>query len=251
MVRLLLLIFVAPLLVSCAPPAQADTETSVVVFTKTGSFRHDSIEPGVAMMRDLGAEHGWSVFHTEDTDDLTPDRLSATQVVVFLSTTAEVLNDAARDALQSFVEGGGGFVGIHAASDTEYDWEWYSELVGAYFLSHPENPNVSNADIILERRDHPATEMLPEVWNRTDEWYSFDRNPRENPDIVVLATLDESTYDAQPDPMGDDHPIIWYREMGNGRSFYTALGHTSETYAEPLYREHIVGAVHWAAGLAD
>lgn len=250
MVRLFCMIIAVVFLTGCTATAQTDTETSVVVFTKTSAWRHDSIDAGVAMMRELGDEQGWSVHHTEDAGYLTAGRLSATDVVVFLNTTADVLDEPAREALQSFVEGGGGFVGIHSASDTEYGWEWYGDLVGAYFRSHPNNPNVSNADVIVERHDHPATEMLPEVWNRDDEWYNFDRNPRQNPDIVVLASLDESTYDAEPDPMGD-HPIIWYREMGNGRSFYTGLGHTIESYAEPLFREHITGAIRWAAGVRD
>jgi type 1 glutamine amidotransferase len=134
-------------------------------------------------------------------------------------------------------------VGAHSASDTGYDWPFYGELAGTYFAGHPE---IQPATVHVEDRAHPATSDLPEVWPRTDEWYNFRANPRGS--VHVLATVDEGTYSGGS--MGADHPIAWCREFAGGRAFYTAGGHTRESYAEPLFLAHLTGAIRWAAGLA-
>jgi type 1 glutamine amidotransferase len=133
-------------------------------------------------------------------------------------------------------------VGIHAAADTEHGWPWYGGLVGAYFASHPEP---AQARIRVESRDHPSTRTLPDPWNRFDEWYDFEQNPRSQ-GVTVLLALDEASYSGGQ--MGDDHPIAWYHEYDGGRAWYTAGGHTEDSFSEPAFLEHLLGGIRYAAG---
>jgi type 1 glutamine amidotransferase len=231
-----------------AGPAAAAPERPpafrVLAFTRTEGFRHDSIPAGVTALKELGARHRFAVRATEDPAAFRTRRLRRYDAVAFLSTTGDVLGRAAQRALARFVRGGGGWVGIHSAADTEYDWPFYGRLVGAYFRSHP--PGTQPATVRVEDPGHPATRGLPLAWTRTDEWYDFRANPR--PDVHVLATLDEATYTGGM--MGADHPIAWCHRYRGGRAFYTALGHTSESYAEPEFRRHLLGGIRWAAGMA-
>jgi cytochrome c len=215
---------------------------SALVFSKTAEFRHDSIPDGIAAIEQLGADHGFAVAATEDDAQFTDDNLANYAVVVFLNTTGTVLNDDEKGAFMRYVENGGGFVGIHSATDTEHDWPWYGQLVGAYFQDHPD---IQQASVDVVDQQHPSTVDLPAVWVRTDEWYNFQTNPRGL--VHVLAVLDESTYDGGT--MGD-HPISWCHEFDNGRSWYTEMGHTQDTYSEPLYLSHLLGGIQYAAGVA-
>ncbi len=181
---------------------------------------------------------------------------------MWLSTTSDVLNDTQQAAFEGYIQAGGGYVGVHAASDTEYTWPWYGELVGAYFQSHPAGTPTATIDV--EDKDTPSSCALPDRWERTDEWYNFqskddpivngggaDYSPRSNPDINVIATLDESTYvEDDGNATDDDHPIAWYQEFDGGRSFYTGGGHTDASFAEPLFRLHLLGGIQYAAGQA-
>jgi type 1 glutamine amidotransferase len=214
---------------------------AVLVFSRTTGFRHASIPAGIAALRELGAAHGFSVEATEDSSRFSDTGLAPFQVVVFLNTTGDVLDADQEAAFERFIRAGKGFVGIHSASDTEYDWAWYGGLVGAYFADHPA---IQPAELDVLRNDHPATAGLPARWARTDEWYNF-RAPLAD-DIAVLITVDETTYNGGT--MGAGHPISWYHAYDGGRAFYTALGHTEESYVEQLFRAHLAGAVRWAAG---
>ena len=213
------------------------------MFTKTEGFRHSSIEDGVAALRQLGEENGFTTDHTEDASRFTPGELATVKAVVFLNTTGDVLNDTQQSAFEAYVEGGGGFVGVHSAADTEYDWPWYGQLVGAYFESHPQ---IQEASIEVIDGGHPATRDLPTSWVRTDEWYNYQATPV--PPARILLQLDASSYEGGT--MGDDHPIAWAQPIGSGRSIYTGLGHTSESYTEPLFLAHLGAAVCWAARLS-
>ncbi|MER5216778.1 ThuA domain-containing protein [Streptomyces sp. NPDC002838] len=212
----------------------------LLVHTRTTAYRHDSIPDAVAAVRTLGE---FDVEHTEDAEAL-EGVLDAYAAVVFLSTSGEVLTRAGRERLAAYVESGGGFVGVHAAACTEYDWPYYGELLGARFARHPD---FQPGKALVEDRDHPATRHLPAVWNFTDEWYDFRTNPRGA--VRVLACADESSYDGGG--MGDDHPLVWCREQGQGRVFYTALGHSSEAYEDPDFRAHLLGGINWAARLGE
>jgi hypothetical protein len=215
---------------------------SVLVFSKTNGYRHASIPDGRAALRDLADEHGWQMTATEDSTVFRPDRLASFDVVVFLNTSGDVLGPKEQGVFRTFVEEGGGFVGVHAASDTEFDWPWYGRLVGAYFDGHP---SVQEATVRVEART-PSTRMLPASWTRRDEWYDFRSNPRDA--VQVLLAVDESTY--KGGKMGDDHPIAWRHSVGDGRSWYTAGGHTKSSYRSPLFRQHLLGGLRWAAGRA-
>ena len=241
-----LLLLLAMLGASLAASALAQTTKpsfSVLVFSKTTGFRHDSIPDGIAAIRALAAEHGFAVAETEDAGWFTDAILPQYKVVVFLSTTGDILDAAQKAAFERYIRSGGGFVGIHSASDTEYHWPWYGRLIGAWFASHPQ---IQHATIRIEDADHPATKGLPASWQRTDEWYNFRTNPRSA--VHVLASLDESSYSGGA--MGTDHPIAWCQNIDGGRSWYTAMGHTKESYAEPLFRVHLLGGIESAAGVA-
>jgi type 1 glutamine amidotransferase len=213
----------------------------VLLFSKTTGFRHDSIPAGVAAIERLGAEHGFAVDATEDAAAFTPENLARYKAVVFLSTTGDVLDANQQAAFEAYIRGGGGFAGIHAAADTEYDWPWYGGLVGAYFQSHPAT---QEATVRFEDRANPSTAHFPPTWTRTDEWYDYRTNPRAN--VKVLANLDESSYSGGS--MGADHPITWCQRYDGGRSWYTGMGHTAESYADENYLKMLLGGIRLAAG---
>ncbi|MGM1062804.1 carbohydrate-binding protein [Saccharothrix sp. Mg75] len=225
------------------PDAAHPDGEHLLVFSKTAGFRHGSIPAGIAAVTELGAAGGFTVEATEDAGAFTDANLARFDAVVWLSTTGDVLDEAQQQAFERFVEGGGGYAGVHAAADTEYSWPWYGELVGSYFRSHPP---VQRAEVEVEDHDHPSTAHLPETWTRTDEWYSYRSNPRTA--VKVLAALDETSY-APTDPSGD-HPISWCHTPGEGRSWYTGMGHTEESYADPAFRQHLLGGLRYALGTA-
>ena len=212
----------------------------VLVFTKTDGFRHKSIEKGVQALRELGRENGFIALQTEAGEDFNPENLSNYQLVVFLNTTENVLNESQQSAFKAYINSGGSFMGIHAASDTEFDWPWYGRLVGGYFVDHPK---VQQANIQVVDPGHPTTSHLPDVWTRTDEWYNFKEL---NPEVTVLLNLDESSY--QGGTLGERHPIAWYHEFEGGRAFYTGGGHTEGSYDEPAFRQHLLGGLEWCLG---
>jgi len=216
---------------------------NVVVYTRTLGFRHDSIPVASAAVRDLAAREGLSVLVTEDPSAFTADRLRGILAVVFLHTTGEVLDRAGQDALQGYIRGGGGFLGIHSAADTGHAWPWYLDLLGAEFVRHPA---IQAATLLRQDALHPATASLPDRWARSDEWYDFRASPRGR--VHVLLSIDETSY--QGGGMGSDHPMAWCHEFEGGRSVYTELGHTTESWSEPLFLAHVRGALRWAAGLA-
>ncbi|NGN68645.1 DUF1080 domain-containing protein [Streptomyces sp. A7024] len=224
-------------------PDKPKNEAAVLVFSKTAGFRHDSIPDGIAAIQKLGTENGFTVTATENSDTFNPGTLAKYKAVVFLSTTGDVLNAEQQTAFENYIKAGGGYVGVHAAADTEYDWPFYGGLVGAYFHSHPA---IQQATIKVEDRAHPATAHLPAAWERTDEWYNYRTNPREV--AKVLAVLDESSYTGGT--MAGDHPISWCQEYEGGRVFYTGLGHTKESYAEENFLKMLLGGIRYAMGTA-
>jgi type 1 glutamine amidotransferase len=218
-------------------------EIDLLVYTRTTGFRHDSIPDGIAAVQQIAAENGWVVVATEDPAMFEPATLSDFEVIVFLSTTGDVLDDAQQAALQAWVQAGGGFVGIHSASNTEEDWPWFVGLLGTTFADHPAQ---QTATVHVADASHPSTMHLVDPWVRFDEWYNFDSNPSDTVD--VLLRLDETTYEGGT--MGRDHPIAWAHEYDGGRSFYTGLGHTIESWSEPEFLAHVEGAIEWAADAA-
>jgi uncharacterized protein len=214
---------------------------SVLVFSKTAGFRHDSIEEGAEAIKKLGQENGFNVTRTEDSSYFIPENLAGYDAVIFLNTTMTVFNEEQRAAFKSYIQSGGGFVGVHSATDTEYDWPWYGEMVGAYFMNHPP---VLPAVIDVVNPDHPSTAHLPVQWERIDEWYNF-RNM--NPEVNVLLKLDTDSFEGSEHP--GNHPIAWYHDYDGGRAFYTGLGHTKETYTEENFLLHLLGGIRYAMGI--
>ena len=213
----------------------------VLIFSKTNGYRHESIEAGIAAIKKLGTENNFSVDATEDSLDINDKKLSAYQAIIFLSTTMKVLGEQEEKALQNFIHKGGGFVGIHAATDCEYNWPWYIKMIGASFESHPSQ---QMAKLVVVNKDHIATKHLPSVWERKDEWYNFKNM---NPEVKVLIKIDETSY--QGGKNGNNHPMAWYHEFEGGRVFYTELGHTKESYEEPDFLQHVLGGIKYAVGV--
>ncbi|MDR7304182.1 ThuA domain-containing protein [Haloactinomyces albus] len=250
-----LVVFAAPAQGRIAPAARAaiaakqgpeaqHEEFDVLVFSKTAGYRHASIPDGIAAIKELGAQHHFGVDATEDAGAFTDENLEQYEAVIWLSTTGNVLNEAQQAAFERYIKGGGGYVGIHAAADTEYDWPFYGKLTGAYFESHP---SIQEATVKVTDRVHPSTKSLPKSWTRTDEWYNYATNPRG--DVHVLAALDESTYDGGA--MGADHPISWCQLHQGGRAWYTGMGHTTASYGDQKFREHMLGGIRTASGAVN
>ncbi|MFT4022374.1 MAG: ThuA domain-containing protein [Flavihumibacter sp.] len=216
----------------------------VLVFSKTAEWYHESIPAGRQAIWQLGADNDFAVDTTSDASYFTDDSLRHYTAVVFLNTTGDVLNQAQQNAFERFIQAGGGFVGVHSAADTEYDWRWYGKLVGAYFLDHPDEHQKASYKII--DNSHPATAGLPNPWVRTDEIYNFKNISKDN---KWLVTVDESTY--QGGKNGNAHPMSWYHEYDSGRAFYTGMGHRPETFKDPVFLQHLLGGIQYAMGDGD
>jgi glucose/arabinose dehydrogenase/type 1 glutamine amidotransferase len=234
-----LLLFILSLLVviSCK---QKQNRFRVLVFSKTTGFRHSSIPNGKAAIRKLGVENNFDVDTTEDAGYFTEENLKKYAAIIFLNTTGDVLNNQQEIAMERFIQAGGGFVGIHSATDTEYDWIWYANLVGGQFEGHPA---IQPAKLQIVDKTHLSTQHLPETWSRTDEWYNFKRL---NKEVKVLLKIDETSY--QGGTLGNDHPMAWYHDYDGGRAFYTELGHTEQSYTDSFYLKHILGGIQYAIG---
>jgi type 1 glutamine amidotransferase len=231
------LLLIATLLL---PSAFGFAKTRVLVFSLTKGFHHKSIPVGIAAIQKLGKENGFEVDTTTDATKFVYKNLKKYAAVIFLNTTGDVLNDTQQAEFVRYIQSGKGFVGVHAATDTEYDWPWYGELVGAYFIKHPK---IQEATIMVADPNNPATKHLPAKWVRTDEWYNFKSIYSK---IHVLLTIDETSYTGGSN--GANHPMAWYHQYDGGRSFYTELGHTDESYADPLYLKHLLGGINYAIG---
>lgn len=226
-------------IVSCSKSRPG--KPKVLVFSKTEGFRHASIPAGIKAIQQLGADNGFDVDTTENAAFFTEDSLAQYAAIIFLNTTGDVLDNRQEADFERYIQAGGGFVGIHAATDTEYGWPWYGKLVGAYFNDHP--AGTAKAKLTVTDKNHPSTAEIPETWEHTDEWYNFKNV---NKDTKVLMKVDEKTY--KGGTMGDDHRISWYHEYDGGRAWYTELGHTEESYTEPNYLKHILGGIQYAIG---
>lgn len=231
---------------TCNATKKPGCHIRLLVFSKTAAFRHASIPDAIAALRRLAASQGVAIDFTEDSTVFTDANLARYNAVVFLLTTGTILDADQQAAFERYIEHGGGFAGVHSASDTEYNWPWYGQLVGAYFDRVHGHSQVVQATVHVVDRNHPSTSMLPAVWIRTDEWYNFATNPSKT--VHVLLTVDERTY--RGGVMGANHPIAWYHTFDGGRSWYTAMGHTSESYSEPLFLAHLWGGILYAAGAA-
>lgn len=227
-------------LIMLLPVAFSQHKENVPLFTKTTGFRHASILKGIVEVSKLVSDAGVNIFHTEDADYFCTDSLAKFDAVVFLNTTGNILSASQKRSFEEFIRSGKGYLGVHAASDTEYDWPWYGQLVGGYFSSHPP---VQEAEISVHNLDHLSTKHLQYIWVHRDEWYDF-KDVKER--LNILMTVDEESY--QGGKMGKFHPIAWFHEFDGGRSFYTGLGHTDESYDSDKFQKHILGGLFYVLG---
>lgn len=237
----------------------------VLVVGKTLGFRHSHIDDTTNAVIKLGQENGFTVdvwdprqpdLTLASTPFTSAQDLSQYATILFASpvdgtnsqnpASPRLLNDSELAALQGYIHDGGGYVGLHAATDTMHAVPWYSELSGgkARFRNHPAQ---QQATMVVEDPSHPSTTMLPKKWSRFDEWYNFTANPRQ--DVHVLLTLDESTYSGGS--MGADHPISWCHNFEGGRSWYEGAGHVDSSYTDPLFLQHLLGGIEWTAGVVQ
>lgn len=225
----------------CLNAAATQPQPRVLVFSKTAGFRHDSIPTAVAALQRLGAQEGLAVDHSEDASDFNDKNLQRYRAVIFANTTGDVLDAAQQAAMESFVRAGGGYMGVHAAADTEYDWPWYGELAGAWFKGHP--PGLQTTRVVFERDGVP----VGAAWMVTDEIYNYRSNPRNA--VQVTATVDERDY--QGGTMGADHPIAWCHSYDGGRAWYTGLGHEIKLYADPQFEAQLKRGLRYTVRLSD
>jgi uncharacterized protein len=241
--RILQVIMFGAAMGAMASPAAAQ-QKKVLLFSHSTGYRHASIEPGVAAIKQLGVAKKIQVVASEDPNVFSDAGLKGFDAIIFLSTStdpkkpeSEWFQGGRRTALQNFVHRGGGIVGIHAASDSHYGWDWYQRMIGGHFARHPQG--TPEGVIHVEDRNHPANAKLPATVKRTDEWYYFDDY---NPKMKLLVTLDPTTIgekDVNP------NPVSWAHEFEGGRVFYTAMGHTNESYSERNFLEHLAGGLNW------
>ena len=218
-------------------PGGSPAPLRVLALSATAGFRHDSIPTARQTLQTLAAANGFTLTLTENPADLNAATLASTEVIVFLLTSGELAFDAVQKAaIVDFVERGGGFVGMHSATDTLYEWPDYGRIVGAYFKEHPWT---QEATVVVENRAHATTRDLAANLRLFEEYYTFRENPR--PRVEVLLSLDAASVGAS-----GDFPLSWSQTIGQGRSFYTALGHFESTWTDTRFRSHIAAAIRWA-----
>jgi uncharacterized protein len=231
-----LLLLACSQLPACKPAAKTSTQKkSILVYSATKGYRHESIADGITALKKLAEANNWIITSTEDSAFFTMQQLQQFSGIVFLNTTGDVLAEPGQLALIDYIHHGGGIAGVHAATDCEYNWPWYNQLMGAYFESHPAQQQ-ANLKVVAP---HPAVKHLPAVWSRKDEWYNFKMV---SPAIKVILMLDESSYTGGK--MGGVHPAAWYQDFEGGKVFYTALGHTAASYTEPFFLEHLASGIN-------
>ena len=240
-IALLCLVFSMPLVNASGPhPDPASSKPKVLIFSKTNGYHHASIATGIEAIKKLGVENGFDVDTTTDSLMFRKKVLKKYAALIFLSPTGKVFGPEEESALQEYIHHGGGFVGVHAATDCEYNWQWYGDLVGGFFKSHPKQ---QEAKVIVVDKNNPATQGIPDPWTHFDELYNYKYY---NPDIKVLLKLDETSYTGGAN--GDNHPIAWYHDFEGGRSFYTGFGHTDAAWADPLFLHHLLAGIQYAMG---
>jgi type 1 glutamine amidotransferase len=234
------------------PAAIASAPVAILSFSKTSGFRHgEAIEAAAASVRDLAQERGWAVFETENAAVFNPEQLALFDVVFGNNITGDNWTEQQKAAFRSWIEDGGGFVGVHGAAGTRFRyWDWYTDVLlgGGRFIGHPMGPQFREATLVVEDPDHPIMAGMERTFSHVDEWYSFEESAR-SAGSHVLVTIDEASYAPGEDlSMGEDHPIVWIACPGRGRSFYSALGHQGSTYTWAAHERMLGAALDWATG---
>lgn len=238
-----------------APALPSDmARPAVLLFTKTNSFRHvEGIEGGAKALSEMTAARSWGMFHTENGAVFNQADLERFDVVVFLNASGDILSAEQEQSFQTWMEQGGGWLGIHAAGDGSHaGWQWYRDnLIGADFTAHIMGPQFQTSNVILENHQHPVLQDLPDIWQHEEEWYSWAKSPR-NEGFTILAILDEDSYspvlkilNQETDLSMGDHPVVWTNCIGDGRSAYVAMGHKAEAFSQPQVARLLGNALDW------
>jgi|SaaInl0LU_22_DNA_1037365.scaffolds.fasta_scaffold14281_2 type 1 glutamine amidotransferase len=218
-----------------------ENDPKILVFSKTTGFRHKSIPAGINYFVNLKNEMNWNIDFSEDANDFSVNNLSNYNVIVFLNTTGNLFDENQKKAFQKYIANGNGFVGIHAASNTEEQWPWFTNMVGATFKNHPK---VQPAKVFINKEmNHPAVSHLQKEEIFKDEWYNFQKPVAKH--VNVLVSVDETSYKGKK-MNTNEHPITWFHHYNGGRIFYTGLGHTNESYEDTRFKEMIKGGILWA-----
>lgn len=236
---------------SVAPQLPANfNRPAVLVFNKANGFVHtDALPAGNQLLKKLAKKHGWFLYITDNGAVMQQDLLSKFDVVVWNNTSGTTLSADQQATFRHWLESGGGFVGIHAAGgDPWYQWDWYvNKLIGAQFVGHTMSPQFQDAEI-LKTAENSITASISSSWRvSAEEWYAFDRNPRDA-GMEILLALNENSYSPASTSMAGEHPITWRHKLGEGRVFYTAIGHQAATYRTPEFQSLIEAAMQWAGG---
>lgn len=225
----------------------AQDQFSVLLYTQHDDWHSNAIPVAIQAFEDMASEHQFKFDWTQRPNELM-EKLPKYDVLIFMNANADSLNTRHMNVLKTFMNNGGGFVGIHAASDSKKEIPWFDNLIGAKFINHPKY-QAAIVDVVDE--NFPATMHLPKRWLRSDEWYNLNILNLEQ--LNVVLKVDETSYDYMAGydniplkGMGKTHPIAWYQEYERGRSFYTALGHKPESYKDKNFLNHIFGGIYWA-----
>jgi type 1 glutamine amidotransferase len=251
MKKIILLFCFACLIVIAGPSASAQDKKqfSALLITKTAGWHHESINEGVVAMKELATQNFFDLQWHQAGMPITDKSLQNFQVIIFLNTTGDIFKDEEQKAIERFIQSGKGFVGIHAASDTEYSWPWYTKMVGRMFHIHPV---IQTAKLRMTSNKFPGLEGFTDGQWWTDEWYEFDAEKTTG--LNYILAVDESSYNPKTDwgakkgqGMGNFHPIAWYHDYDGGRAFYTALGHMPTVYSNEAFLNHVYAGILWAA----
>lgn len=231
-----------------AAPAQQKQFKALLVTTTRG-WHHESLHSGVVALKEMGVKNYFDVVLWEDPNGFTDKFVAQFQVIIFLNTTGDIFDSAQQKVMERFIQSGKGYVGIHSASDTEYDWDWYNKLVGRMFKIHPV---IQTAKLNVLDDKFPGLQGFANNKLWTDEWYEF--GPEKINGLNYVLAVDESSYNPKVEwgpkkgeGMGKLHPIAWYHEYDGGRAFYTALGHLPTNFSDPAFLNHLYGGIFWAA----
>jgi type 1 glutamine amidotransferase len=247
--RYLKIVFLFSLLFFSVQTIVAQKQFKALLVTTTRGWQHESVHNGVLAIQQMSVRNFFDVVLWEDSKGFTDKFVAQFQVIIFLNTTGDIFDSAQQKVLERFVESGKGFVGIHSASDTEYDWEWYTKLVGRMFHVHPA---IQTARMKILDATFPGLQGFADNKLFTDELYEF--GPEKTTGLHYILGVDESSYnpsvnwkDKKGTGMGALHPLAWYHEYDGGRSFYTALGHVPANFSDPAFLNHLYAGIFWAA----
>ena len=243
---------------STPPELPADLSgKTVLLFSKTNGFRHgEAIEASIPAFEKMAKDNGWTLYSTDNGAIFNPEQLQKFDVVIWNNCSGKVLDEEQRENFKTYVENGGGYLGIHASGDNSHQWDSYEQhVIGTEFSHHSLDPQFQKGTMHLEEGDPKLTVGLLPKWDHEEEWYVFTESPRKK-GFPILYTVDEANMSMSGNikylvsgkdyGMGEDHPIVWYHPLGKGRVFYSALGHQGKAFQEANHLKMLENGINWA-----